>query len=100
MHYGGGPTPAGITHQQAGDLAAMAENAYTTLVTDWGYPAPLNDGDGRTDIWVEDHSLLGIPGLLGYAEQDTPGDDLHAAGSRWTSPRSPPKPWSPTSSCT
>jgi hypothetical protein len=70
VHYVGGPAVQSITHQQAGDLAAMAEKAYATIVTDWGYPAPLPDIDGRTDIWVEDHSALEI---LGYAEMDTPG---------------------------
>lgn len=70
VHYGGGPTPEGITHQDAADLALLAENAYSTLVTGWGYPAPLFDGDSRTDIWVQDLSLLGV---LGYAEQDAAG---------------------------
>ena len=79
--------PDRITFQIAGDLAANAERAYSTLVTDWGYPAPLNDGDGRTDIWVQDLSLVGA---LGLAAQDAPGNtgtgwitiDVAAAGSQ------------------
>ena len=78
--------PERITFQIAGDLAANAERAYSTLVTDWGYPAPLDDGDGRTDIWVQDLSTLGA---LGLAAQDAPGNtgtgwitlDVTAAGS-------------------
>ena len=80
------PNPDRITFQIAGDLAANAERAYTTLVTEWGYPAPLNDGDGRTDIWVQDLSLFDA---LGFAVKDAPGNtatgwitlDVTAAGS-------------------
>jgi hypothetical protein len=79
--------PERITFQIAGDLAANAERAYSTLVSDWGYPAPLDDGDGRTDIWVQDLSTLGA---LGLAAQDAPGNtgtgwitlDVTAAGAR------------------
>jgi hypothetical protein len=67
IHYTGIGDDA-VTHQQASDVAAAAEQAYATLVTGWGYPAPLNDGDARTDLWIQDLSLLGI---AGYAEQDT-----------------------------
>lgn len=78
--------PEKITFQIAGDLAAYAERAYSTLVTDWGYPAPLNDGDGRIDIWVQDLSALGA---LGFATPDAPGNtatgwisiDVAAAGT-------------------
>lgn len=65
------PNPDRITFQMAGDLAANAERAYSTLVTDWGYPTPLNDGDGLTDVWVQD---LGTSGVLGFATQDAPGN--------------------------
>lgn len=87
IHYVGGATPEGITHQQAGDLAVLFENAYATMVTGWGFPAPRNDGDGRIDVWVQDLSLLGA---LGFAEQDAPGNtstgwismDVTAIGSQ------------------
>lgn len=42
-----------ITATEAGDVAALAERAYTKELAD-GYPAPLDDGDGRYDIYVED----------------------------------------------
>jgi hypothetical protein len=51
-----------ITHQQASDLAAHLEQAYTKLVTEWGYPAPLDDGDGHLDVWVQ--SLGGYLGIV------------------------------------
>jgi hypothetical protein len=69
------PNPDRITFQIAGDLAANAERAYSTLVTDWGYPAPLNDGDGLIDIWVQD---LGGD-MLGFASLDAPGN----TGTGW-----------------
>jgi hypothetical protein len=73
-----------VTFQTASDLAALAENAYDTIVTGWGYPAPLNDGDGKTDIWIQNLSALGL------ATADAPGTtssawlaiDLEATGSQ------------------
>ena len=42
IHYTGQfGSPAAIIHQQAGDLAGNLERAYSTAVSDWGYPAPL-----------------------------------------------------------
>jgi hypothetical protein len=70
VHYVGSPD---ITHQFASDFLTSAEQAYTTIVGGWGYPAPLNDGDGLIDVWIEDMSAA--PGLLGFAEQDTPGNN-------------------------
>ena len=73
VHYTGSSlTGDEITHQMAGDVAAHAEKAYSTLVTGWGYPAPLPDADGKTDIWVMDLSALGA---LGIADQDTAGSN-------------------------
>ena len=60
--------PARITDQQAGDLGQLAEQSYTTEVTTWGYPPPIDDGDGKIDIWV---TSLG-PDVLGYAFSDGP----------------------------
>ena len=81
IHYtGAGPLPPGpptpnperIVQQTAGDLAALAEQAYATIVTGWGYPAPLNDGDGKIDIWVQND--LGSLGALGLAFTDGAGN--------------------------
>jgi hypothetical protein len=60
-----------VTYQDAAELAAHAERAYATLVNDWGYPAPLNDGDGLIDIYVND---FGPGGPLGRASTDAPGN--------------------------
>ena len=62
--------PDRITFQVAADLAAVAERAYATLVTEWGYPAPLNDGDGLIDVWVQDRG----DEILGSADADAPGN--------------------------
>lgn len=64
------PNPDRILHQDAGDLAASAEEAYSTYVDGWGYPAPLDDGDGKIDIWVQD---LSASGALGFASPDGVG---------------------------
>jgi hypothetical protein len=45
--------PDWSSETQAGDVAAYAEQAYS-LLTGWGYPKPVNDGDGKTDIYLED----------------------------------------------
>jgi hypothetical protein len=37
---------------QAGETLAAAERAYDTFVTTWGFPPPVDDGDGHTDIYV------------------------------------------------
>ena len=63
------PNPDRILDQDAGDLAALAEEAYATLLG-WGYPAPLDDGDGRVDIWVQDQP---DDGTIGFASPDGVG---------------------------
>lgn len=74
IHYTGElSTPANpnrILHQTAGDLGALAERAYATIVTGWGYPAPLDDGNGKIDVWVQDLSA----GTLGSATKDGAGN--------------------------
>jgi hypothetical protein len=68
IHYTGNPASEdSIVHQQAGDLAGHAERAYTTFVNQWGYTAPLDDGDGKIDIYVVDTKPA-----LGFAIADTP----------------------------
>lgn len=60
-----------IVQQQAGDLAANAERAYATIVGAWGYPAPLDDGDGKVDIWVQNLSPSST-GVVAYVDPDAP----------------------------
>lgn len=74
LHYTGELTdpanPDRITQQVAGDVAAAAEGAYDQYVTGLGYSAPLDDGDGKIDVWIYD-----LPdGVLGSAEQDAAGN--------------------------
>ncbi|HEY4413293.1 MAG TPA: hypothetical protein VGN06_09880 [Gaiellaceae bacterium] len=70
VHYYTDPTQADYsTETQAGDVAAYAERAYA-LETGWGFPPPLDDGDGHIDIYLTD--LSGMPGVIGYAEPDGP----------------------------
>ncbi len=52
-----------ITQTTAGDIAALAERAYTAEVVTDGFPAPLDDGDLKTDIYVADLSQVGALGL-------------------------------------
>jgi hypothetical protein len=70
VHYYTDPTSSDYsTETRAGDVAAYAERAYA-LETGWGYPAPLDDGDGHIDIYLVD--LSAMPGVIGYAEPDGP----------------------------
>jgi hypothetical protein len=52
-----------ITQTQAGDVAALAERAYTAEIAD-GFPAPASDGvlggDGRIDIYVDNPGALAL----------------------------------------
>jgi hypothetical protein len=72
IHYAGQVLPPGVSviHQDAADLAGNLEQAYSTFVGDWGYPAPLDDGDGKIDVFVVD---LSAQGFLGLAWEDNPG---------------------------
>jgi hypothetical protein len=62
-----------ITQTTAGDIAAVAERAYTAELAD-GFPAPLDDSlfssDARTDIYVADLSAVSA---LGLTIPDNPG---------------------------
>jgi hypothetical protein len=62
-----------ITAQTAADVAQIAERAYSTLTASYGYPVPLDDGDGKIDIYV---LSLGNPGLLGLATPEGSGNQL------------------------
>jgi hypothetical protein len=74
VHYNANDADAtcgdAITQQQAGDIAGMFERAYA-LYASWGYPAPVNDGDGLVDVSVDDfaagcisHGGIGLPAPL------------------------------------
>jgi len=59
VHFTGDPAAdERFTFRQAADLAAYAEQSLTALAS-WGYPLPLDDGDGRVDIWVTDLRATG-----------------------------------------
>lgn len=66
VHYDGAPVDPDakkVLHQDAADLAGLLEQAYTHFVTNLGYPAPLDDGDGRIDVYVTDLSSIGALGV-------------------------------------
>jgi hypothetical protein len=70
IHYYTDPQSSSYTTEtQAGDVAAYAERVYS-LETGWGYPAPLDDGDGHIDIYLED--LSAMPGVIALAQPDGP----------------------------
>ena len=69
IHYTGEfASAAAITQQRAGDLAGNLERAYSAIVTEWGYPAPLDDGDGLIDVYV---TVIVPPEAVGLAFADT-----------------------------
>src|SRR5256885_5166042 len=65
VHYSGNDQDSTctnfITQQQAGDLLAMFENAYTQYHDVMGYPTPVDDGDGKVDVSVDDLTNVCIP---------------------------------------
>jgi hypothetical protein len=50
-----------ITQEQAGDLLGMFERAYTLFHSGMGYPAPVDDGDGKVDVSIDDFSHDCVP---------------------------------------
>jgi hypothetical protein len=69
VHYTSDPLdPAYATQGEASALAAFAEHAYAAE-TGWGAPSPIDDGDGKVDIYLEDLSAL--DGVIAYAQPDT-----------------------------
>src|SRR5581483_11046917 len=68
VHY----DPATESASAASSLLAEAERAWSTEVAVWGFDPPPNDGDGRTDIYVEH---LADPGEGGVAETDDGADN-------------------------
>jgi hypothetical protein len=65
VHFIGDPLPPAtpVNRQQIGELAANLERAYGLITGAWGFPAPLNDGDGRIDVFVTNLDLLPALGL-------------------------------------
>lgn len=56
VHFDGDPLQSDYTTQlQVGRLLASLEQAYTGITT-LGYSAPVDDGDGKTDVYVVDLS--------------------------------------------
>ena len=95
IHYTGTVvSPSPITQQRAGDLAGNLERAYSTLVSEWGYPAPLDDGDGLIDVYVTDLSAMPAAGL---AFPETAARRRRAT-STWTTARPTCRPSRCTSS--
>src|SRR5690242_13635414 len=56
-----------ITGQTAGDILGMFEQAYA-LYTSWGYPAPVDDGDGHVDVSIDDFTA----GCISYGGVGAP----------------------------
>lgn len=68
VHYDTDPLATDyVTETQAGDVAAYAEQVYA-IEAAWGYPLPVDDGDGHIDIYLAD--LSSMPGVIAYAEPD------------------------------
>ena len=44
--------PNAILPSRAQAISDAAERAYAVEVGDWHFPAPIDDGDGRTDVYV------------------------------------------------
>jgi hypothetical protein len=55
------------TFTQASDFAALYEHVYATEIG-YGFPAPLDDGDGKIDVYITT-----LSGVLGLAATDNPG---------------------------
>jgi hypothetical protein len=64
IHYTGDSSATDrVTDQAASDVAATAESAYTAVTQTYGYPAPLDDGDGLIDIWIGSTGSSDVTGL-------------------------------------
>jgi hypothetical protein len=66
-----------IDQTVAGNLGAYAERAYNQFVSQWGYPAPADDGDGKTDIYVIDL----LSSTSGHASLTLPDNDTGVTSS-------------------
>jgi hypothetical protein len=63
--------PAYTTFTEASDFAALYEHVYATELG-YGFPAPLDDGDGKIDVYITTLSSgeLGLAGPEGLAVPD------------------------------
>jgi hypothetical protein len=89
IHYTGDSAASDrITNQTAGDVGQLAESAYTTLTSTYGYPAPLDDGDGnnRIELYVENIPIQGVVGeaIPTTAGNPTPGYIILSPGGGLT----------------
>jgi len=92
IHFSGDPTVRQYLHEaDAGDVLGWAERAYARYQA-LGYAAPLDDGDGLIDIWIDDLDALGLPFTKyeGFVAPLTPGlqqspGQLHLDVQRGTS---------------
>jgi hypothetical protein len=63
VHYNGDDQSACtnyLTQEQAGDLLGLLESAYRQYHTVMGYPTPVDDGDGKVDVSVDDFTNVCI----------------------------------------
>lgn len=58
VHYAQSGSHA-VPEARARELAAHAEDAWRVEMGQWGWPAPLDDGDGRLDIYVYQFGAAG-----------------------------------------
>lgn len=71
IHYSIAPTdPDAIEPDRARQALANAEKAYAAEIGTLGFPAPISDGDGRTDVYVTEAARSGA----GDVAAITPGD--------------------------
>jgi hypothetical protein len=61
-----------ITQEQAGDLLAMFEEAYRQFHNVMGYPVPVDDGDGKVDVSVDDFTNVSACVPYGAIPMGTP----------------------------
>jgi hypothetical protein len=78
IHYTGAASASDrVIDQKAADVDEIAEQAYTALTQTYGYPAPMDDGDGKVDLWI---ASTGSADVLGLA---FPDDDAIDPTSGW-----------------
>jgi hypothetical protein len=69
VHYTTSPGDDQSSATAAGGVGANMEAAYATEIGAWGFNPPVNDGDGKTDVYIRN---LGAT-HLGESIRDTPG---------------------------
>jgi hypothetical protein len=74
--------PNAILPSRAQRVSDRAEQAYAREVGEWGFPAPIDDGDGRTDVYVYSDEKTG-PRALTHI--DWPPPQGTRASSAWFS---------------